>query len=84
MILLKNTSKEESLIIIDRIRTIVANYKFSDKDYKVTFSAGITEINKGLEIEEIINIADVALYEAKKIRNEIIVANDDKGGAVTL
>ena len=67
LIFMPNTSKEEALIVLLKIKNVIKN----DKTFKYTFSAGIAD--EGETLAEMIKIADDRLYKAKKSgRNKII------------
>lgn len=65
---LPNTSADEALVIIDRVRKVFAKEKFSadHEDFNVTFSAGITTVAKDNVVKDkLLNQADQALYQSK-------------------
>ncbi len=59
---------------VERIRKAVEEHRFcGDLKLKVTISAGVTEYEDGMSIEEFIDRADQNLYEAKRTgRNRVI------------
>lgn len=77
IIILPNTNAESGAITANRIRERVGQYKFvSDKSYfQVSCSFGVSETyynNNELNIEQLTNNADQALYKAKdKGRNRV-------------
>lgn len=77
LIILPNTRSEEALEIIQRIKTIINELVWKEKDLKVSFSGGIVEINLKNsydKLEDAIDIADKLLYKAKDNgRNQIEV-----------
>ena len=78
VVLLPNTSKEEAFDIAEKLRHKVETTKLNiyDKQFvKFTISLGIDESNNNSSnISEIINNADMALYEAKNSgRNKTII-----------
>lgn len=79
--LLPETTKDESIIIAERIRTEIENYKFpraeTQPDGKITLSIGVSSYPEdGDSAEKIIQSADDALYAAKNTgRNKVVVAN---------
>ena len=81
IVLLPETTKEDTLIIAERIRSAIAEYKFprADKqpDGKLTVSIGVSAYPEdGDSDKKIIQAADDALYTAKALgRNRVIVAN---------
>ncbi|HCZ11861.1 MAG TPA: histidine kinase, partial [Nitrospiraceae bacterium] len=81
IILLPESDKEESISIAERIRKAVDNYKFpraeTQPSGKMTVSIGVSSYpDDGDKWEKIIQAADDALYTAKNIgRNRVIAAN---------
>lgn len=80
MLVMPATSMSEALVTIDRIRarielpSVWADFPNS----RVTFSAGLTMANPSQTLEEILQWADFALYEAKALgRNRTSVAKQD-------
>ncbi len=59
-----NTSKESALILIERMRKTVEAHMFQSIG-RITFSAGIAQLQDNEKSPDIINRADKALYEAK-------------------
>lgn len=83
IILLKNSSTEQSIIIIERILDSVRNtsFKFGNIDLKVAFSAGIAnilELKNEQGIEDLIGLADSRMYKAKKTGKNKVVYKDDR------
>jgi len=72
---------EMTLEIIQRIKTIVNELVWKEKDLRVSFSGGIVEINLKNsydKLEDAIDIADKLLYKAKdngRNRIEVLVKN---------
>ncbi len=79
ILLFPQTKKEEALIPVERIRKSVAEHVFPDiKTDKVTLSIGVgsapNEDNKIDTVEKLVQLADLALYEAKKNgRNKTVI-----------
>ncbi len=77
IILLPQTTKENAFKAATRISESIARLKFPNVSSQLTVSIGITDIpNPSIEsVEKFIQVADLALYEAKeKGRNKIVVA----------
>ncbi len=74
-----NTSKEKAWVIGERIRKAMSGHTFpSVGDTKITISIGIADVPHPSinAIEQLIQAADLALYEAKKGgRNKVKVAS---------
>ncbi len=75
---LTNSSSEQALIPIERIRIKIENYpfKFDGQDIKVTISAGISSTKEEISsAEQLTKTADEALYKAKHSgKNKVILA----------
>lgn len=75
---LTNSSTENALIPIERIRAKVENYpfEFNDEYIKVTISAGISSTQEeSSSSEQLTKMADEALYKAKNSgKNKVVLA----------
>jgi len=65
VILIPYTNKENAIIVADKIRIEIQNYRFSNK-YNITCSIGVTQIKKGDTKSSLLTRVDQALYEAKE------------------
>ena len=78
---LPDTSIENAESIVERIRLAIENTVIHnverDIDVKITISIGVAEFNPALTIQEGIELADKALYQAKRPRNSIAVYKAD-------
>lgn len=71
MVLVVNTDLKNSLQLAEHFRAAIENYDF-EIGRKVTVSIGVSAIHKGQTKEEVIKVADKALYTAKATgRNRI-------------
>ena len=71
MVLAVNTDLKNSLQLAEHFRSAIENYDF-EIGRKVTVSIGVSSVNKGQNKEEMIKVADKALYTAKATgRNRI-------------
>ncbi len=77
-VLINITTKEEALLVAERIRSSIDNYDFvfNGQHLHVTISGGVTLFNTDTNLiknpNEIVNQADQALYESKRNgRNQI-------------
>jgi diguanylate cyclase len=68
VVLLPETTAEEACVVLTRLqRTLTASFfMHEDKQVFVTFSAGVTLYRPGERLEETLDRADEALYEAKR------------------
>ncbi|MCW7540498.1 diguanylate cyclase [Aquabacterium sp. A7-Y] len=68
VVLLPETTAEEACVVLTRLqRTLTANFFMHEqKQVFVTFSAGVTLYREGERLEETLDRADEALYEAKR------------------
>lgn len=77
VILLPNTSIDESAQVLSRIRRNLTKKFFLNENKRIliTFSAGVAQLQPGESQESIFKRADEALYRAKKSgKNQIIMA----------
>lgn len=76
-LILPNTNKEDAYKIADRIRSVIEMQEYSINNilYKVTVSIGVYTIKEKFNIDEVLCIADKALYKAKIIKNNVAVMN---------
>lgn len=69
IIMLPETPKENALILADRLRKKIEDHVATDqngKEYKVTISMGVSSFSGKETMEELIKLADTALYKAKE------------------
>ncbi|CEK12140.1 diguanylate cyclase [Legionella hackeliae] len=78
-ILLPQTTAHQSKKIIEEIRLQFSSYCFPNTNFFTTFSAGIAQVSQANSMNEIVNQADQALYEAKNLgRNQIVIFKEIK------
>ena len=66
-IVMPETRWEEAIIAAERLRRQVAAYAFPGIDLHCTISIGLSEVNPSIaSVTDWINLADAALYEAKR------------------
>lgn len=78
VILLPETSAENALLMLNRIREGLANapFRYQDQKITITVSIGIAEFKEGDNTETVFAKADQALYNAKETgRNKCCVAD---------
>lgn len=75
-VILPGIGRDESLIIAERIRHTVEDYEFKHRNtiLKITISVGVASVSGHIKIEELVELADKALYEAKKHKNLVCAA----------
>ncbi len=74
--LLINADKNNAKLSAERIRSQIEKGEilYEKQQIKITLSSGVAELGKGENIENILNNADQALYDAKKNgRNRVVV-----------
>lgn len=78
IIIFPESDARKTMVVLERIRMRLSKTKVSSSylsgidDLKMTFSAGIASFAKDMGIDELINLADYALYKAKNTgRNKI-------------
>ncbi|AQW88104.1 bile resistance regulator [Campylobacter pinnipediorum subsp. caledonicus] len=77
-VVLKNTSNENAVKFFVTLRNEIANEQitFKDKTIKITSSIGLVFGNENYTLEELMELADEALYRAKDNgRNRVEIAN---------
>jgi diguanylate cyclase (GGDEF)-like protein len=78
IVMLPETQKENALVLADRLRKKVEEHVAVDqhgKEYKVTISMGVASFTGKETMEELIKLADTALYKAKETgRNRVCTA----------
>ena len=78
MLIMPETTLEQSIIAAEKIRQQIADMKFSTirSDQPVTVSIGAANLRLGTTLEQMIELADQALYQAKeKGRNRVELAD---------
>lgn len=76
LIILKNTNKEASLAILDRISNTLRTTSFTKSGISttITISGGIASSLEAREIDDLIRFADIRMYQAKeKGKDKIVV-----------
>jgi diguanylate cyclase (GGDEF)-like protein len=78
LILLPDTSLDESAQLAERLRSIVASSVtgVEDEEIMLTFSAGVSSSSTNRDVKELCKVADQALYLAKQTRNRITTQNE--------
>lgn len=77
LLMLPDTAPGEALQCVERMRAILAQVPFDEIDpgLRLSFSAGLAACHPGESIEEVIELADQALYRAKQAgRSRTILA----------
>lgn len=82
VVLLRHTDLKGGVVLLDRLRCFIADQPFrvptpdGEREIQVTFSAGITEIVKTSNSEQLLERADVALYQAKRSGRNRVVSSE--------
>ena len=73
-----NTTKENSYIVIERLRLAVQNHPIQINEstqITVTFSAGIAQLEHNESLVDLLQLADKMLYKSKKLgRNQVTLS----------
>ncbi len=77
IVVLPDTRLAGSMRCAERIRKVTEEASF-DEVFRVTLSAGVSQYQPGETIEETLRRADAALYEAKHLGRNRVVAEDNK------
>ena len=81
---LPETESEEALMVAEKIRQTIENHQFDDgtNTYRVTISIGVVSLRpaeSNFKKDDLIGLADEALYEAKNSgRNRVVSSNSKK------
>ena len=80
LLMLPNIGTEDAMAALERLRLGVQEMKLEDRPgLKVTFSAGLAQARPGESLENLIERADQALYDAKRQgRNRCAVASAER------
>jgi len=74
ILILTETDQNAAFAVAEKIRHTIANSNFNGLKETLTCSFGITEFNPNTSLEEMVEQADKALYQAKNSgRNQVIV-----------
>lgn len=81
VLVLGGTPQRDAVIAVQRIAEKLGELQVSaiEPQYRITASMGITEYKTGEEVEQSMDRADKALYDAKRTgRNKIVIAEADQ------
>ncbi|WNC69363.1 diguanylate cyclase [Thalassotalea nanhaiensis] len=71
-----NTSSHQAVVLSEKLRSLVENHTFSN-DIRISFSAGVVQLDAGLTIKLALDMADNALYQSKRNgRNQVTLASE--------
>lgn len=73
-VVLPQTSPEEALRLAERLRNVVEGYTFGfeHNNVKMTISIGVATADTLINMNDLLKLADNALYKAKEIKNSVI------------
>ena len=74
LLVLPQTSTNDAKVLAERIRNKIKGKKFmyKEKSLPLTMTFGISTYDEGLEVDELIRRADLALYEGKSSGRDVI------------
>ena len=75
-IILPGITREEALMVAERLRKVIANYTVEHEDKKInpTASFGVAEVNEQVDTpEDLLRLADENLYKAKRRGKNTVV-----------
>jgi len=81
IIILPGTHKEDAIYVARRIKEMLENFSFiqQDSDIQITASMGIASYPDHADSKErLIELADFAMYQAKRSKNQITIARDHR------
>ncbi len=79
VLVMPHTKIEDALLMANKLCNFLADYKYNFID-KVTCSFGVVACDKDIEINESLHFADLALYKAKKLgKNQVIAWENNTG-----
>ncbi len=74
ILILSQSDLNAAYLVAEKIRKIIAKTRFEDIDEEITCSFGVAIYQDGITIDELLEEADQALYQAKENgRNQVIV-----------
>jgi len=76
-IILSNCNKNNAMQMVDELRQDFeqVKYRCEDREFGITFSAGMAIPHRGISVDELIQLADEALHQAKLSgRNQVLSA----------
>jgi diguanylate cyclase (GGDEF)-like protein len=74
LVLLPGTGLEQATLIGDRVRAAVRDAKWGTPGAMVTVSCGVAEWRDGQSADDVLQIADRSLYEAKRAQQALVPA----------
>lgn len=83
VVLLPNTSITEAVRALNRVQTAIANDITRSSSVPFTTSWGLTDHSAGVSFEEMLAVADSALYRAKRAGKNCIVVDGDAARAAS-
>lgn len=81
LILATESGRQEVMVLAERIRTALESIEYEGRpEHKVTVSIGLAEMSSEASLDELIQHADRALYNAKdRGRNRVVVYKSNSG-----
>jgi diguanylate cyclase (GGDEF)-like protein len=82
LLMLPDSSITQGVECIERLRTTLAtaSFDFVSPGFKLTLSAGVTDLRKADTLETLLERADQAMYQAKKMGRDMIITSSGPSG----
>lgn len=78
VLLLPNTSLQNAVVLMERVKASVADGSFADKIH-ITWSCGVVEMKRDDSFHLLLSSADALMYEGKHMGKNLICFRDENG-----